>query len=494
MPSIQMPSKTYKIEKGKEIYQGRYKVINFTDSFNVLAISPKLYKFDKNKILYDVVDNELVADAQKREYIAKKYIFELMEEIKHKNVSVDFANEKIISFWKDYINDFSVDNEMDNLVSRHPLKENLSIKKQLFRDVIEDNHSKIRLLLDKELSPEALGIKSEETHILLKQMIKEIYDNSKGLNVAIIQSGQAYIVDYLKAKLNNLKHITLFDRSISMLNLSREKYGDDGFTYELYNDDFLKEEYINNYDHIIMINTIHQFEYPKEVIRYANIMLKKGGKLHLIDFTKMDAVSILVAIFFQVKYLDVENETRHMFFHKTDYLKNIVEKYFDSKKITTLKNNEAYYIVSVNTTGYVEAIKKIKEGLDSKINRVVVLAENSDIDNEELYFKDLKELILEEADEINNQQLFIEDGKMDVKSELEKIWKYNLEIDRLSDEANYFKLGGNSLSATKLVVEINKRLSCRVNLKEVFENPFFDELLVLIQKKQVNPDIIEGEI
>lgn len=493
MPDTQVVSKAYKIKENGKIYKIKYKVINFTDDYNVLAISPELHEFDQSEMSYYVAEDDLVDDTKKREYIVKKFIFELIEGVEQEGLSVDPVNEKIISFWKDYIIDFSVDEEMDNLVGKHPLNKDLSIKKQLFRDIIEDNHNKNSLLLDKDLSPEVLGLKSEGIHILLNQMIEEIYNCSKkDMNVAIIQSGQGYMVDYLKSKLDNLKNITSFDSSISMLNQAREKYGENGFLYELYNYDLLDERYVGNYDHVVIINTIHQFEHPEEVIRYANLMLKKGGKMHLIDFTKTDAVSILTAIFFQEKYLNVENEIRHKFFYKTDYLKQIVGKYFKSKKITVLRNNDAYYITSENVEDYKKIISEMIKGLNSKIQKVIILPEK--LDDEKLYFEKLKKVILDEVNEIRTNQSFVVGDKSDIKNILKAIWKENLEIDTLSDESNYFKLGGNSLSATKLVVEINKQLNCKINLKEIFENPSFNVLLNLIQEKQLDPEVIEGEI
>ncbi|WP_373844480.1 phosphopantetheine-binding protein [Clostridium sp.] len=495
MPDIQVVSKVYKIEENGQIYKSRYKVINFTDNFNVLAVSPELHEFDEDKMSYYVAEDEIIDDAQKREYIVKKFIFELIEEIEYGGLIVDPTNEKIISFWKDYISDFSVDDQMDSLVKEHTLNKGLSIKKQLFRDIIKDNHNKNSLLLDKDLSPEVLGLKSEGTQVLLNKMIEEICNCSKkGIDVAIIQSGQGHMVDYLKSKLDNLKNITLFDSSISMLNQSREKYGEDGFLYELYNYDFLDETHVGNYDHVVIINTIHQFEHPQEVIRYANIMLKKGGRLHLIDFTKTDAVSILVAIFFQERYLNVENEIRHMFFYKTGYLKQIVGKYFKSKKITSLKNNDAYYIISENVEDYKNIVNEMIKALNLKIQKVIILPKKLDINGKNLYFEKLKKFILEGNNEIRSKQSFVENDKFYIENILKAIWKENLEIDTLSDESNYFKLGGNSLSATKMVVEINKQLNCKINLKEIFENPSFKALLNLIQEKQLNPEVIEGEI
>ena len=77
---------------------------------------------------------------------------------------------------------------------------------------------------------------------------------------------------------------------------------------------------------------------------------------------------------------------------------------------------------------------------------------------------------------------------------LKTIWIKNLGIDNIDRNSNYFRLGGNSLSATKLLVEVERKLKCRLTLNEVFSNSEFESLLSLIESKQINAEIIEGEI
>ena len=70
----------------------------------------------------------------------------------------------------------------------------------------------------------------------------------------------------------------------------------------------------------------------------------------------------------------------------------------------------------------------------------------------------------------------------------------NLDIDDVDRNSNYFKLGGNSLSATKLLVEIERRLKCNLKLNEIFSNPEFEKMLNLINSKQLGMEVVEGEI
>ena len=77
---------------------------------------------------------------------------------------------------------------------------------------------------------------------------------------------------------------------------------------------------------------------------------------------------------------------------------------------------------------------------------------------------------------------------------LKIIWMQNLDIDDVDRNSNYFKLGGNSLSATKLLVEIERRLKCNLKLNEIFSNPEFEKMLNLINSKQLGMEVVEGEI
>ena len=209
-------------------------------------------------------------------------------------------------------------------------------------------------------------------------------------------------------------------------------------------------------------------------------MLKENWQLHVIDFGKMDPVSILTAIFFQEKYLDIETEKRTQFFYRIDYIKKLAEKYYIKNSLLSIKNNIAYYFKLESYTNYLGLIKNLENNIGNYFDESIVLFSSKSLDS----YNSRNGITKGHVDNYNE----------DVEDILKTIWIQNLEIDDVNKNSNYFKLGGNSLSATKLLVEIERKLKCKLTLNEVFSNPEFEDLLKLIDLKQLNTEIIEGEI
>ncbi|HDU0748836.1 TPA: acyl carrier protein, partial [Staphylococcus pseudintermedius] len=215
-------------------------------------------------------------------------------------------------------------------------------------------------------------------------------------------------------------------------------------------------------------------------LKFSKLMLKDNGKLHIIDFCKMDPVSILTAIFFQEEYLDIETEKRTQFFYKTDYIKKLVKKYYIKSTLFSAGNDSVFYFESENHTNYFELIRSLENNIGFDCDEKIVWISPKSLDS----CNNMDGIIQTNVNSYNEN----------IEDILKTIWIKNLEIDNIDSDSNYFKLGGNSLSATKLLVEIEKKLKCKLTLNEVFSNPEFESLLSLIDSKQINTEIIEGEI
>lgn len=67
-----------------------------------------------------------------------------------------------------------------------------------------------------------------------------------------------------------------------------------------------------------------------------------------------------------------------------------------------------------------------------------------------------------------------------VEKELAAIWKTVLHTENISRNDNYFELGGDSLLATQLNAEINKKFNINLSLEKIFSNPIFAEQAISI--------------
>ncbi|WP_279118559.1 phosphopantetheine-binding protein [Anaerococcus vaginalis] len=78
-------------------------------------------------------------------------------------------------------------------------------------------------------------------------------------------------------------------------------------------------------------------------------------------------------------------------------------------------------------------------------------------------------------------------------NKLKSLWIDNLNLDDFDSRCDYFELGGNSLTATKLIIKVKEELNCVITLNEFFLNSNYSKFLQLIKSK-IHKDIIEGEI
>ncbi|HEN7857950.1 phosphopantetheine-binding protein [Streptococcus suis] len=458
-----MSRKQYGIEYMGRIYRGEYQMITSQDGAKAFVIEPELEEPDST-FKANYIDN--VSEdygVEKRAYYVKKFLSNLLCEINMQKIKIGDKNEKIIKYWSKYVEDFQIDEIYEREIIEDSIYRKLQCKQNLFIEIIKDNYKKKLLLMDKEISPEILGLKSKFTRILLEKVVENINNVTKdreGLRIAIINDVQNYIKDNLVSKISGIYEIILLD--------------DD------YDKKFLNEEFLGKFDHIISVNFLHRINDIETFLKFSKLMLKDNGKLHIIDFCKMDPVSILTAAFFQEEYIDVETKKRTQFFYRADYIKKLVKKYYIKNTLFSMGDDSVFYFESESHTDYFELIKKIENNIGSDCDEKIVLVSPEHLDS-----SNNTDGIIETN--INSYDESIEDI-------LKTIWIKNLGIDNIDRNSNYFRLGGNSLSATKLLVEVERKLKCRLTLNEVFSNSEFESLLSLIESKQINAEIIEGEI
>ncbi|HEX7762310.1 MAG TPA: condensation domain-containing protein, partial [Cellvibrio sp.] len=69
---------------------------------------------------------------------------------------------------------------------------------------------------------------------------------------------------------------------------------------------------------------------------------------------------------------------------------------------------------------------------------------------------------------------------------LANIWQEVLMPSALSVNDNFFDLGGHSLIAASVVSRIRSDFSCKINIKDLFENPTIEELALLLENNQTH--------
>ena len=68
----------------------------------------------------------------------------------------------------------------------------------------------------------------------------------------------------------------------------------------------------------------------------------------------------------------------------------------------------------------------------------------------------------------------------ELEHQLVDIWQQILGHDQIGIQDSFFRLGGNSLSATRLQARIQRTFSVQIPLAELFHNPTIAELATLL--------------
>ena len=77
-----------------------------------------------------------------------------------------------------------------------------------------------------------------------------------------------------------------------------------------------------------------------------------------------------------------------------------------------------------------------------------------------------------------------------VETSLAQIWKEILKVDRIGVADNFFMLGGDSLSAARVLARVNPRFGIHLTLRQAFEAPKLEDLAVQVELQVL--DSIEG--
>jgi aryl carrier-like protein len=81
----------------------------------------------------------------------------------------------------------------------------------------------------------------------------------------------------------------------------------------------------------------------------------------------------------------------------------------------------------------------------------------------------------------------------DIRTVLRQIWKDVLGYSEISDEANFFDIGGDSISAVKLTHLAKIQLQTDIEVADLYSRPTIMDLSFLIDSK-INNEEIEDEI
>ncbi|VUX11535.1 non-ribosomal peptide synthetase [Dorea formicigenerans] len=242
------------------------------------------------------------------------------------------------------------------------------------------------------------------------------------------------------------------------------------------------------YDLILAADSLHREEDVEQALKNIKAMLKHEGILLVGEKTKQDLLAFVTAGILEKKkegkvtlYTNKEWEN---WFTRADFA--IVKS--DGEEALWEKRFGQYVFLGLPKT-YREKLDKeeVINGLQDLVPEYMIpsalmflehlpVTNNGKIDR-----KYLIELQRKEKVDFSKTK---PQGEFEIR--LARIWENILHVHGICLEDDFYLLGGDSLLATKMVIEIKKEFQIEITLEEIFQNPLFKKFLNVMREKWEN--------
>lgn len=352
-----------------------------------------------------------------------------------------------------------------------------------------------RILLEQErLTPEYLSCSSKEVEYYLNHIIGQLQEEDrKELRLAIVDARSGIAACRLGQALGPAR-LTLFDGSAGMLALARERLEQAGIAgeYALRREGYVESRHFHAYDAVLFVNTLHTWANPAQGLDYAACLLAEGGRFFAIEFEELDPLGLIVSALLEQGFAAGSP------FRNMEQWAGLMESGpFREATVAGLAHSRA--ILLAGRIGEGEGrleLPLLRQYLESCLPPYMLpqsygffawmpLTANGKVDR-----KQVKGILAAglwtEPDEASFTQ---------TEREVADIWKMLIPGARTGPEQSFFEAGGDSLLATRFLVEAGDRFNVHISLKEMFEKPKIGELAALIEERRAAfGEVVEGEL
>jgi yersiniabactin nonribosomal peptide synthetase len=230
---------------------------------------------------------------------------------------------------------------------------------------------------------------------------------------------------------------------------------------------------IHEYDIIISVGAMHRVHDLDKAIENVSKLLAPNGVFIMSDITAETSLQNVSAALLEKGFSDITDERKlsGKLLPDTELWRKMIGKSGLSRSFA-VKEYPAFALIISQQQEKVAVYdeSRLKEYLSGKLPEYMIpkkycfMEQLPMLSNGKLNRKVLKQLVNENNTRIKNEIL------SDTEKALIDIWKDIFGFDNISAEDNYFNLGGDSLIATKLISQIQKKFGCKLSIAAVFEN------------------------
>ena len=352
----------------------------------------------------------------------------------------------------------------DNRFSINKLCENLIGYNKSIESILLSLKNLVILNPNKKLKILEFGTRNEK-------LTKRIFDELKD-----------YVAEYIYA-----------DNSIYYKNKLLTLQGYENFKYIVF-EEKLGDKFENDYfDIIIALNSIHRSKNTQERVNDLIDVLKVNGVLVGNEINKCNLLPVITA--------DVINNKDFLNESEVNLRSNNSEIIYESNKDSRLlwSNFNTFFIEKHNI--HRSSFEKLKVYLSKEIPKYMIptyfyevyrmpLNKNGKVDRKKLK----NNIFRDNLETIKSKKLQIEPST-EMEEKLLNIWKNALNNQNIGVDDNYFSVGGDSLTATKIIKELNN-ISLSLSISELYKLGTISECAKFISEKYKEDDmtIESGEI
>lgn len=333
-----------------------------------------------------------------------------------------------------------------------------------------------------------------ECKYLIKRLLNLLANNNVNEPIRIMEIGSrnlALTSELLTCMEGVDYEYVCTDASTYYLNQAKEKYvNNPKVHYENLDLNFAPNTQVipsHYFDVVFAVSTLHRCKDVETSLKYTQEYLKAGGILILLEVTENTVIQevstgILEKGFSSIT--DRRKENKKPLLSKSQWSKAALNSGY--LKVATIPSkefeipifNQSIIVALAQPKTYAFNSTKLKVFLEKMLPTYMIPSTYMEIDKFPLSANgkvDRKSLPIPVGETRENAKDQFQEPKTATEKALAEIWQIVLHSEEISRNDNYFELGGDSLLATQLNTEINKKFGINASLEMIFANPILSE-------------------
>lgn len=472
----------------------------------------KVKKVDEN---YERVncDFKFQNTIEEQNFILEKF---LVEYFNYKEKPVGKTDIKIEKFWLDWCttrhifkknpNGYSSGERFEEVLNNK--SENVILKTlinniPLYYEIVHEIKMPLHLLEVDELLPEYISLEDSGLQYgitLCANRIRKVCEaQDKTLNVAIVDAATGMATEmFLKAVGNRLEKtkITVFEESVWYEEKVRErlkKYGN-SIVHRRMPKIYIDNDLLYKFDFVLSFNAMHTYD-KGAGLRVPELLLKNNGRLIFLEYEKIVPLSYVTTALINPDFIDKVQYDKKIFCSEEEWVDLLHNNGYEVTCGGNIGDSFSLYMEAMPSKGRnIIEIPEVINHLKKKLPQYMIpsnicvftqfaLTHNGKID---------RKMIINSIRHDNNEGTNPLQG---IETEIAEMWKQYLNINCVYREQSFFEIGGDSLLATKFVMDIKHKYCVDLGLKEFFLNPKLYEVAGKIEElNEKLGDLVEGTI